>query len=135
MTDLGTDISAVDDIDANLSLAATPELAFAQALVRRITTPRGALWYAPSYGYDIGAHVNTATDVSAIQSAAEAELLQDERVDDAEVTITVTEPDGESTTGGKTWTADIRVVTGDGPFAFTLGVDAVTGALLLSLPT
>lgn len=135
MTDLGTDISAVDDLDANLTLAATAELAFAQALVRRITTPRGALWYAPAYGYDIGAHVNTATPVSVIESAAAATLLEEERVNDAEVTITVTEPDDKSPTGGQSWSADIRVETDDGPFEFTLSVDAVTGALLLGLPT
>lgn len=131
--DLGSDISAVDDIDANLSVCATAELAFAQALVRRITTPRGAIWYAPAYGYDIGAHVNTATDPAVIEAAAASELLNDERVNDAEVTITVTEPTGDSTTGGKTWSADVRVVTDEGPFEFVLSVDDVTGALLLAL--
>lgn len=134
MTDFGTDFSAVDDIDASLTVA-DDATAFAQALVRRITTPRGALWYAPAYGYDIGAHINTATAISTIETAAATELLNDERVTDAEVTITVTEPADKSVTGGQSWTADIRVDTEDGPFEFTIAVDSVTGALLLQLAT
>lgn len=131
MTDLGTDFHGIDDLDANLS-DVSDRTAFAEALVVRITTPRGALWYAPDYGYDIQAAINTATDPTVIEAQATAELLQEERVNDAEVTLTVTEPEGDSATGGKTWSMDIRITTDDGPFEFVLSVSAVTGALLLS---
>jgi hypothetical protein len=131
MTDFGTDIGALDDIDANLTTV-DDRTAFVQALVRRITTPRGALWYAQDYGYDVTAAINTATDPAVIEANAEAELLRDERVDDAEVSLTVTEPTGDTTTGGKTWSLDLRITAGDEPYAFTLAVDAVTGALLLT---
>lgn len=126
----GTDIGAIDDLDANLT-PVDDRTAFMQALVRRITAPRGALWYAPDYGYDVSAAVNSATDVAVIEANAEAELLRDERVDDADVTLTVTEPTGDTLTGGKTWSLDLRVTASDEPYAFTLSVDAVTGALLL----
>lgn len=130
MTDFGTDIGALDDIDASLTVV-DDATAFAQALVRRITTPRGGLFYDPAYGYDVGAAVNSATDPAIIEANAVAELLQDERVDDADVTLTVTDPEDQSLTGGKTWTLEVQVTTSEGPFAFTLSVADVTGALLL----
>lgn len=134
MTDFGTDIGGVDDLDWNIT-PVDDRTALAQALVRRITTPRGALWYAPDYGYDITAYINTSADPAVIESSAAGELLNDERVTEAETTLTVTDPDDGSVTGGKSWSLDVQVSTGDGPFEFTLSVDAVTGALLLSAVT
>jgi len=129
MTDFGSDFSALDDIDQSLRVV-DGKTALMQALARRLTTPRGALWYAPAYGYDIGAHVNSSTDVAVIEAAAEAQILDDERVDDADVTITISQPE-PGITAGQRWDMTLRITTAEGPFEFTLAVDAVTGALLL----
>jgi len=129
MTDFGSDFSALDDIDQSLRVV-DGKTALMQALARRLTTPRGALWYAPAYGYDVGAHVNSGTDVAVIEAAAEAQILDDERVDDADVTITISQPD-PGITAGQRWDMTLRITTAEGPFEFTLAVDAVTGALLL----
>lgn len=129
--DFGSDFSAVDDIDANFSLAPTSRTAFIQAMLRRISTPRGALFYAPDYGTDIGAYVNTAKDPRQLEQIIESELLNDERVQDARATVTVVDPEDKSVTGGSGYNIDLSLETDEGPFSLVLSVNAVTGALLL----
>ncbi len=127
--DFGTDFSAVDDIDANFSLAPDARTAFVQALLRRISTPRGALFYAPDYGVDIGAYVNTSREPRQLEQILEAELLNDERVQDARATVTVTE--AAEMNGGQGYEIALSLETDEGPFSLVLDVSAVTGALLL----
>lgn len=128
--DFGSDFSAVDDLDANLSVV-SGRTCLIQALLRRISTPRGALFYAPDYGIDIGAFVNTTSDPRVIEAAVESEILTDERVNNARATVTVTDPADQSVTGGKAFTIELSLETDDGPFTLTLTIDQVTGALLL----
>ena len=129
MVDFGSDFAGVDDLDANLSIV-TGRTCLLQALLRRISTPRGALWYAPDYGTDIGAFVNTPTDPRVIQQAIESEILNDERVTDCRATVTLSE-ESDPSSGGKTMTVTLELETGEGPFEFTVSVSSLTGKILL----
>lgn len=131
MADFGTDFSAIDDIDANLSLV-SGRTCLMQALLRRLLTPRGGLFYAPNYGTDIMRFVNTSTDARVIEQAIETELLQDERVDNVQCTVTIDEPADKSITGGKTFKIDLTLETAEGPFDLTASIDAITGKILLA---
>lgn len=54
-----------------------------EALTRRLSTPRGGLFYDSSYGFDICAFLNARIDDETgylMTSGAENELLQDPRV-------------------------------------------------------
>jgi phage baseplate assembly protein W len=49
---LGIDISATAELNAAFSLV-SGRRALAEACIRRLTTPRGGLFYAPNYGTDV----------------------------------------------------------------------------------
>lgn len=127
--DFGSDFSGVEDLDANLSMV-TGRTCLLQALLRRISTPRGALWYAPDYGTDIGQFVNTTTDPRVIQQAIESEILNDERVDDCRATVTLSD-ETDPSSGGRAMTIALALETGAGPFEFTVAVTTLTGKILL----
>jgi len=129
MPDFGSDFSAITDIDAPLTVV-DGTLGLGQALLRRITTPRGALWYAPDYGIDVRAYINTTTDPRVIEQAIESELLNEERIDDVTATLTVVS--GSQLTDGQSWSIALAVETDEGPFAFTLTIDLVTSTILLT---
>lgn len=77
---LGTDIGAIPDLTwqvregfANLR----------EALLRRLITPRGALWYAPNYGLDLRQYVNEALTLEVLEEVrilVEQECEKDSRV-------------------------------------------------------
>ncbi len=127
--DFGSDFSGVDDLDANLTMV-SGRTCLLQAILRRISTPRGALWYAPDYGTDIGAFLNTSTDTRVIQQAIESEILNDERVDDCRATVTLSET-ADPSSGGRTMTIELSLETGNGPFEFTVSISSLTGKILL----
>lgn len=57
MPDYGTDLSCVVDLDAGLA-EVTGNTLLAQALARRLITPRGGLLDDPNYGYDLTQFLN-----------------------------------------------------------------------------
>lgn len=129
MAALGTDLFGVDDLDPMFSTVSGAE-AVAQALARRLITPRGALLDDPGYGYDLRGRLNAAVTSAgrlAIQSAVAAELRKDERVDDVQVTV-LFEPATNSLR------VDGVVFGAFGPFRLTLSVDAVSVSLLEVVP-
>jgi phage baseplate assembly protein W len=66
-------------------------VAVAQSLARRLSTPAGGLIDDPTYGYDLSGELNddvSNSDIAQIQSRTAAECLKDERVADAVVSIT-----------------------------------------------
>lgn len=68
-------------------------LALAQALVRRLDCPRGGLLDDLDYGIDLRASVNvgmTAAEVNSLAGAIRAEMLKDDRVTAARVTVAPT---------------------------------------------
>ncbi|MDB4929454.1 MAG: hypothetical protein JWM10_1938 [Myxococcaceae bacterium] len=127
---LGTDISTPAGADGQLGL--DPYLrtvggleALAQALARRLVTPRGTLYRHPTYGHDVRQYLNDDLDegdLSDIEAAVAAELGADERVDEAACLATFAD---ETLRLAVT----VRPVTGRA-FRFVLAVGAVTVALL-----
>ena len=126
----GTDISCVDDFDAQLTLA-DDNLALAQAIARRLITPRGAgiLWGDREYGTDVRRWIGTCDPVAqlpTISAAVRAEALKDERVNDCIVEVTFDED--LSTISIKFL---IQPYPANSPFEFTLAIDAVTVEILM----
>jgi len=124
MADLGTDLSCVSDCTPDFA-EATGRLCLAQAVARRLLTPRGGLVDDPNYGFDLTGYVNddvSTADLARIQANTEAECLKDERVEAADVTLSV------STAGlmiGK-----IILTDSVGPFTLVLSIDEVTVSIL-----
>jgi len=123
-SDLGTDFSCATDLDWRLSLVSGRE-GLAQASARRLGTRAGGLFYDTDYGYDLSNMSGRAlVSKQAAAARAEQELLKDERIDDANVTLD-TDPD----TGALVPT--VMLTDGAGPFEFTLPIGDVTTQLLL----
>lgn len=123
MPDYGTDLSCVVDLDAGLA-EVTGNTLLAQALARRLITPRGGLLDDPNYGYDLTQFLNAdigPTDLASITAAVNAELLKDERVLSASVTVTF---------AGTVLSVTAQINAANGPFSFVLAVSNVTTQLL-----
>lgn len=125
MADLGSDFHCVTDIDFNLS-AVSGRTCLAEAIARRLQTPRGGLWYDADYGTDLRQFINSpALNLRAVSAAAYAEILKDERVESAQVTTTM--PGGPSAT---TLTVTVSLADSAGPFTLVLSVSSLTVSLL-----
>lgn len=91
---LGSDFSGINDLDFALTYLegeAAEELAFMQAIQRRLSTPRGALWRHPSYGLDLKTFLSDNISTSVAQGVIAAEIRKDERVENAVVEVTVSD--------------------------------------------
>lgn len=122
---LGIDVSTfVDgDLDPTFSLITGPRVV-AEAIGRRLQTPRGALVRNPEYGTDLRQWVNaslTPARRAALRSAIAAEASQDPRVDSIDVVLV---EDGNSLTVSITGTCAA------GPFELVLDVADLTVDLL-----
>ncbi len=122
---LGVDFACIDDIDADLSLV-DGKTGLGQACARRITTPRGGLFYDADYGIDVRDFLKQS-GFSETQAARiiESEILKDERVDNAVAVVNLNQID-------ETVTIDIALESEFGPFALTVTVGNLTVELLLS---
>lgn len=92
MADFGTDISTFPDLDELLEPQSGRRVLL-ESVARRMSTPRGGLWWAPSYGSDLGAILDgTVTDAQlrASATALQQQLAQDERILSARVEVTYT---------------------------------------------
>lgn len=125
----GSDFSGVDDLDPTLAFLtgdADERVALAQAIARRLSTPRGGLFYDPAYGYDLRQLISSTSDPTTEEQKIEDECTKDERVKSATVSITVIGHGPQ-----KTWQIEIECTTNDGTkFVFTLSVSSVTVQLL-----
>jgi hypothetical protein len=93
-------------------------LGLAQAIARRLTTPRGGLFYDSDYGTDIRRWLNAAVQpLGRIGFEVQNEALKDERVKRANATVTIV---------GGTLNIDLKLVDADGPFTLTLSVNQLT---------
>ena len=105
----------------------TGSLATAQALARRLGTPRGGLFYDGEYGFDLRRFANLDFDAGVafrVASGVEAECRKDERCADASATVTF-DPATE------TMTIRVSCIGRDGVrFRLTLAVDDVTVTIL-----
>ena len=114
-TDFGTDIALLTDLAPVWGLT-TGLTNLACALVRRLSTPRGTLFYDLDYGFDVTALLNASlgpNDIASIRSGIGSELRKDPRVQSAAVTLVFT-------AASKTLQIAITVQTASGPFDLVL---------------
>jgi phage baseplate assembly protein W len=125
MATLGTDISCYPDLDAAETLV-SGRTGLAQAIARRLTTPRGGLFYDGHYGTDLRSFLSEGfgPDTQArVAAAIEAECRKDERVAGVSADVTFN-PAAQS------MKISVSLNDGDGPFTLTLSVTALTVELL-----
>lgn len=88
-TDIAWDAATGDVANSHFSLASGLENLL-NALARRLSTPRGSLFYDQSYGYDLEQFVNSDVDADLLQeirAGVREECLKDERVLDCHVAV------------------------------------------------
>lgn len=120
---LGTDLAALPAFDGQRLRREGENLA--EALARRLITPRGGLFYDPEYGTDLRAYLKEpATDALRyeIERAAALEAEKDPRVEAATATVTRDGADGLR--------LRLDVTTAEGPFRMVLRVDTLTVEVL-----
>jgi phage baseplate assembly protein W len=125
VTDFGSDISATAELNAAFSLV-SGKRAVAEACIRRLTTPRGGLFYAPNYGTDVREMLAARLDATRLGSwraRIESELRKDDRIQSAQAELTL-HPETERVV------ISARVATSEGPFTFTLAASALSVELL-----
>lgn len=121
--DFGTELSCVRDIDQNGSVVTGPRVV-AEALARRLSTPRGRVIDDPNFGFDLTQFINDDTTKSglvAMQSGASAECLKDERVLQAVTTASLL---------NGVLTVRVNFTTAAGPFSLVLAVSQTSVAVL-----
>lgn len=116
MADLGSDIAGVFDIDPALSVV-TGRTALAQAVLRRLTTPRGGLIGSPTYGYDVAALIGSTVPPSIVEQRVLEQCLLEEEIVDARCTVTLV---------AGVLTVTLALQDGDGPFALVLSASELT---------
>lgn len=122
---LGSDIAGVTSIDYALTTVSGRQ-ALAEAILRRLFTPRGGLWYAPSYGYSIVGLIGSSVPPSIVEQQVLEQVLAEEEVEDASCTVTYTDANG-----GRSLAIAINVVDADGPFDLVLTASELTYQALL----
>lgn len=121
---LGVDLMAGDDLDANHRLVSGTQL-LALDLYRRITTPRGRLIDDADYGIDVRSMLQkpmTVAEEATVPSRIRAEIVKDERVAAADVTVTRTDVNK--------WQIQILGRAGEAPFELVLDVTQASAVLL-----
>lgn len=122
--DFGVDLDCTDDLDPMFGLVSGLRVV-AQAVYRRLSTPRGMLIDAPDYGFDVRSLLHrgmTPEERAAIPGMIRAEVVKDERIQSAEVQLTDVLPES--------FRLVVRCQTAEGPFRLTLHVSAA--AVLLA---
>ena len=123
MADLGQDLSCIEDLDESMSEVSGLRC-LAEALARRITTPRGRLIDDPNYGIDVADWLEddlTDAELGQVAAQIDGEIGKDERVVSSSTVVTF---------NGGVLIATISGKSGAGPFKFVLAIDAVTTTIL-----
>jgi phage baseplate assembly protein W len=125
----GTDLSCITDLAEDLAeVDPTSNQAIAEALIRRLITPRGALPDDPDYGFDLRGLLNrgvTLTELRAVTGQARNEIRKDDRVADAKVSAAFS-------LQGATLRVSIEVTPADvdnDTFSFTFALTDTTVAI------
>lgn len=119
----GVDLACADDLDPMMSNVSGLRL-LAEAVYRRLSTPRGMVLDAPDYGFDVRSLLHkgmTAAERAAIPGLVRAEVLKDERIERAEAELRDVTPDS--------FRLSLRCFTAEGPFRMTLHVSAAAVVL------
>jgi len=98
----------------------------AQALYRRLITPRGTLATDPNYGLDVASYLGAMGDVAlaALPSLIEAELRKDDRVQTVVVTPSITR--ASDATERMILDISVRSIDPGVSFSLTIAVDDVS---------
>jgi hypothetical protein len=116
-TDFGVDLAGILDVGSTLVLT-SGRRALAEALLRRLTTPRGSLFYDFDYGFDLRSFISApAPQPGYLEMQVRSELEKDERVESVEVEVSFI---------SETLTVRLTVTDGSGPFKLTLAVTNLT---------
>jgi hypothetical protein len=119
--ELGTCIGGITSVDYALTKV-SGRTALAHRILRRLTTPRGGLFYAPTYGYDLAELIGSAVPMSVVEHRMTEQILYEEEVEDARCTATL---------ANGTLSVDIQCVDADGPFELAISASDITIAALL----
>lgn len=122
-TDLGTAIDCVTDVGARFTFVSGKK-ALANAIARRLITPRGTLSWDADYGSDVRSFLNRGSTQQArfaIGAAVNDECLKEERVDSCSTDVEFV---------GATLLITIQIVAAQGPFTLVLSVDSLTVTIL-----
>jgi hypothetical protein len=126
----GQDLDCETDIYEDMrEVDPSSRRALAQALLRRLSCPRGRLPDDDDYGFDLRGMLNRGTDATSIRELAgniKAELLKDDRVEAVDVSTAYTE--STKTLDAKIWVSAVDPSIGE--FSLTLAV--TDGAMLLA---
>jgi hypothetical protein len=125
MPDFGTDLSALPDLDPTFTTRSGSSV-LAEAVARRLQTPRGGLFYAPEYGLDVREALNEAWDPRALErwrAAIERECEADERVERASASLAF-DPRQQ------TLRLSIQIDAAHGQFQLVLAITALSVDLL-----
>lgn len=113
----GTDVSCFPHLDGGFGLISGRRVVM-EAVLKRLSTPRGMLWAHPDYGLDlrnyIGEQITDAT-LAQLRSDVQAECENDERVLAVDVGVTWN-------SAASTLYVALTVYDGNGPFSLTLQV-------------
>ena len=123
--ELASDIGGVTSVDYALSTVSGRQ-ALAEAILRRLTTRRGGLFYAPSYGFDVLGLIGSTVSASEVEQRVLEQALLEEEVEDA--TCTVTFADVGAT---RSITVELNITDAEGPFDLTLSASELTISALL----
>ncbi len=118
MTDYGTDVSCITDIDPTFNKV-SGRILLGQSLVRRLTTYRGALIDDGDYGTDVTEWINESVgprDVRRLQMLIDAELTKDERIVSATSELSFV---------NGVLSLSVQLVDGEGPFTLTSDISAI----------
>jgi hypothetical protein len=116
-TDFGVDLAGILDVGSTLVLT-SGRRALAEAILRRLTTPRGSLFYDFDYGFDLRQFISAPEPQPGfLEMQVRTEVEKDERVESVEV---------ETTFISETLTARLTVTDADGTFKLTLAVTNLT---------
>lgn len=129
MTEFGKDTSCTDELRPGQLV--TGKRLLAEAIYRRLTTPRGTLLGGEEeadYGIDLLDLVGSASsksDLAALPGRIQNELLKDPRIDSVSALVT-----SSSFGPSLSVTIEIDVISSEGPFDLQLSVNEVSVELL-----
>lgn len=118
----GSDMSCVDDLTEDMAeVDGSTTRALAEALIRRIGTPRGSVLDAPDYGIDLRSYLHrgsTQSELLGLAGDVSNEWRKDDRVERVEVEISVIEFGRILRGRGRVYPADPSIT----PFTLTFGI-------------
>jgi hypothetical protein len=123
--DTGTDLAMLEDIGLRWPLV-NGQANIAMAVVRRLSTSRGSLYYALSYGFSLLDNLEgslSTSDQSSLKGSIKAEVEKDPRIDSAQVQVQIDAANG-------ILIVTIVLTTAAGPFQLVLQVSALSVTIL-----